>query len=369
MRIVYIGSYKTNFPSRDANSIHIMRMCEAMTKMGHEVHLIVSGRGVPVDEIFESYGILKTFKLKIIKTPIIKGKTFIYSVQSSFAAKSMNPDIIISRAVPSCLLCSLLKLQVVYDSHGPIWIKHKYEFLAYKLLIKNKNLIRMTTNSHSLKNMYLARNLIPSCGVIVAHNGSSEYPLNDVPADWPGSAGNMQIGYIGHLYSGRGVEIIIACAEKLPQYDFHLVGGTDEDINRWRGIASSKNLFFHGFIKHSDVYRYRNKCDVLLAPYSDKNVAMAGGGGDQSRYMNPIKVIEYMSSKKAIICSDIPALREVLDDESAFFVSPSEIDEWVKAIIKISNKELRSSFANNAFKRFKNALTWEARAQLLIYGN
>ena len=36
---------------------------------------------------------------------------------------------------------------------------------------------------------------------------------------------NFNIGYVGHLYKGRGIELIIDLAKKLPKFSFQIVGG------------------------------------------------------------------------------------------------------------------------------------------------
>ncbi len=368
MKVFYIAGYDTSFPSRDARSIHIMRMCEAISNLGHDVFLIVSNLSKYEEEVFDYYGIVNSFNIQIIRVPDFNGKTLLYSVKSAFYAKKFKPDIVISRYILPSLVSANLGLPVVYDSHGPAWERHKIEVIAFRFLLKNKNLVRMTTNSSALKTMYEESGKVPSCGITLAYNGSLMLPHDEFPTSWPGRQNVLQLGYMGHLYPGRGVEIIIECAKILPQHDFHIIGGTEEDIEYWKNIANYDNLFFHGFIKHSDIYRYRNKCDVLLAPYMDKNVAMAGGGGDQSKYMNPIKIVEYMSSKKPIICSDLPVLRELLDENSAVFASPNNIKEWCLAINRMKDDHFRNSLASCAFRKFENKLTWEARARILLNG-
>jgi glycosyltransferase involved in cell wall biosynthesis len=366
MRVIYLAGFGSNFPSRDANSIHIMRMCEAIAKLGHEVILFASCKGESATSIFSFYGIPEIFCISIVKVPLIKGKTLLYSFKAGLSASKLKPDIVVGRSAQACSLTALMGTPVVFDSHGPVWEISKYEHLAFRLLCRSVNLKKMTTNSIALKKIYERKGLVPVCGITVAHNGSLELPLDDKLKNWPGRKDALQIGYLGHLYPGRGVDLIIECAIRLTGCDFHIVGGNNDDIEFWKQKGLHPNIFFHGFIPHSKIYRYRNNCDVLLAPYNEKNVSLAGGGGDQSRYMNPIKVIEYMSSRKAIICSDIPVLRELLDDDSAIFVKPGNLELWIDAILKLQDPVLREKISKNAYEKFKGKLTWEARAKTII---
>ena len=40
-----------------------------------------------------------------------------------------------------------------------------------------------------------------------------------------GEQNSLKVGYVGHLYKGRGIETIIECAKQLSNVTFHLVGG------------------------------------------------------------------------------------------------------------------------------------------------
>ena len=55
----------------------------------------------------------------------------------------------------------------------------------------------------------------------------------------------FNIGYFGHLYNGRGVEIIISLSKLNKNIFFHLIGGTPEDINHWKSkTINLNNIFF-----------------------------------------------------------------------------------------------------------------------------
>ena len=366
MRIIYLAAYSSAFPSREANSIHIMRMCEAFASLGHEVILIHSDRGKTGDQIFRHYGIEPRFTMLGVQTPMVKGKTILYSLRASSIAMSRDPDLIVTRSPLLGYFSVKRKKVTVFDAHSPVWENSLIDSFPYRLMRKNSYLRKMTTNSFALKELYHKKGLVPWCGITVAHNGSIKVPLDKKAAGWPGRKGVLQVGYVGHLYSGRGVEIIIGCARLAVDCDFHVIGGNQNDIDYWKNRSDCSNLFFHGFVKHSDTYLYRNNCDILLAPYKRENVAMAGGTGDQSKYMNPIKIIEYMSSRKAIVCSDIAALREILDDKSAVFADPEDVNQWVSLINDLRDSEKREILSANAYAKFTENLTWESRARILV---
>ena len=174
----------------------------------------------------------------------------------------------------------------------------------------------------------------------------------------------LNIGYFGHLYKGRGLNIIKKLSEYFPQYSFHIVGGNDEDVNYYRKtFKDNRNIVLHGFVDPSVVHKYRNSCDILLAPYQ-KKVSVAGDKNfDSSKFMSPLKIFEYMSSRKAIICSDMPVIREVLNDKNSILVKPDDHFDWIKAIKTLENGKKRKDIAENAYTDFLEKYTWSKRAE------
>jgi len=54
----------------------------------------------------------------------------------------------------------------------------------------------------------------------------------------------LRVGYIGHLYSGKGMEIISKLIKHCEWADFHIVGGTEKDLSFWKSKLSRFNNVF-----------------------------------------------------------------------------------------------------------------------------
>ena len=80
MKIIYIS--KSIIPSRAANSIHVMKMCQAFADNGHKVVLLAPDLKnyyeSNVDDIYEYYGVKKNFKIKKLFHPNIRFGAFLY---------------------------------------------------------------------------------------------------------------------------------------------------------------------------------------------------------------------------------------------------------------------------------------------------
>lgn len=371
MKIAYLSN--SIIPSRRANSIHVMQIANALAKMGHDVFLYTPDHkniDASVGNVFDYYGIPDSFALKKLFYPAIKGKTICYALATAVELRRLRPDLVVGRSIHGCLISALMGFNTVFDSHGPVWEVDPGSVRLFRLMVRQSALKRMTVNSHSLKQLYvnskvfLGTNFNPE-NIEVAFNGANEYPIDEY-ANLPGRKGSFKAGYFGHLYAGRGMEIISEVARDFPFIDFYIGGGEVEDIDYWKTVCQSGNIYFLGHLKHSEVYRYRNSCDLLLAPYQ-KVVSPGGSVGDQSAYMNPIKILEYMSSQKPIIASDLPTIREVLNDENAILVSPDDLGAWACAIDFVyRNQDTARNLGERAFKNFIGNYTWHTRAQKLI---
>ncbi len=213
--------------------------------------------------------------------------------------------------------------------------------------------------------MFLSHPHNPTAPVITAHNGSIEHNLTDL---FPGFLkSSFDVGYIGAFYQGRGLDIVLSIASRLPEISFHLAGGQIEELKQLApGSEVPSNIHVYGFISPSETYQFRNSCDLLLAPYHRSGVSVSNRG-DTSQFMNPIKIIEYMSAQKPIVASDLPAIREVLDKGCALLVDPDSPQEWIEAIKELSlNPSLRDTLSHKSYQRFKASLTWNKRAEKLI---
>lgn len=369
MKIVYI--HKSFVPSRTANSIHVMNICAAFAELGHDVTLLLpdvkelQGR----KDIFEFYGLKPNFKIKKLYYPEFKGKTIYFSLAIMRSLQKHKPDLVVGRFINGCAIASFLGIQTVFDSHGPIWEDSRISVWLFKKMLNQPSFKKMTVNSNALKKIYLESAIFRETKfdtekLIVAHNGANDYDLN-IKASLPGSE-RLKVGYFGHLYPGRGIDIIVKLAERLPDVDFVVAGGEDKDIAYWKDASPLPNIHFLGFIPFSDVFKYRNSCDILVAPYQ-LVVSPGGEVADQGPYMNPIKLLEYMSSKKAIISSDLPTTREIMNESNSILVTFDHIDEWYEAILRLKdNPAFADQIATQAYTDFLNHFTWKKRANKLI---
>ncbi len=374
MKIAYVSN--ALIPSRSANSIHVMRMCQAFAKEGHDISLIAPAYpkryyDQDVKDLFKYYDVSKIFGLFKLSCPYSSHfvtyliSTLIYSRKIGTLLKSLQPDLVYGRYLPGCCLAAQKGYHTIYEAHGLVW-ESTLEGILFKKFITYNSFCFVTVISDALKKRYLTYTNLSDEQLIVAHDGADQLDLDKKTAQWPGRKSKPQVGYFGSLYAGRGIEIILNVASRLPDVDFHIVGGSREDVARLRPQASAKNILFHGYVSPGEIHTYRNCCDILLAPYGNK-VAVFGNSGNTSSFMSPLKIFEYMATKKAMVVSDLPVLREVLHENNALFVPPDNIEKWQEAIEElVHDTAKREKLAARAYEDFKQNYTWRKRAEHLI---
>jgi len=353
-----------------------MKMCQAFTRNGHDVVLIARDRHdnieSGVDDIFAFYGVEKCFEFVTLPWLHIKGRSYIYGLFAAIKAKTFNPDLVYCRNIVGCFFAALFGLPVILESHGPIENSFSISHWMFRWLISSPRLRNFVVITHRLKEYYQNHYTHIRGKIHVAPDGADPVPENLCPVDLPNKGKRIQVGYVGHLYKGRGADIIIDIAKACDWADFHLVGGEEEDVFYWKTeVAEQKNIIFHGFVSPHDAEKLRISFDILLAPYQyEVSVACtkAGGGGNSVEWMSPIKIFEYMAASKPIICSDLPVLREILKHEfNALLCPPDDLNIWVNNLKRLRDEpELRLRLGDEAKKQFLVNFTWKTRAKQLL---
>lgn len=371
MKIVYLS--RSVIPSRTANSVHVMKMCQAFADNSNIVTLLAPDNEWEyeknIQDVFEFYGVKKIFNIIKVKTRNLnKIGSLIYSFRTRKSLKKLNPDIVYSRDFFGVFFSILKGFDTILEVHELFYENGFLYKMILKKMVKSKCLKRIVVISAALQELYMNNGFEKyRSKFFIAHDGAD--PVLDFNSleNWPGRKNVLKVGYFGHLYNGRGIDIIIEIAKKIDTMDFHIIGGNEQDIEYWKSKIDGTNIFFHGYVQPRKVYAYRNSCDILLAPY--QNTVSISNNKDTSKYMSPLKIFEYMSNKRAIISSDLPVLREILNEKNAILVKCDDVKEWVDGIRQLENTELRSQISQEAYKDFVMHYSWVNRAKCVIEGN
>ena len=103
-------------------------------------------------------------------------------------------------------------------------------------------------------------------------------------------------------------------------------------------------------------------------PYQKKiDVGRTNGTwGDTAKWCSPMKMFEYMALKKLIISSNLPVLREILNESNCIICEPDDAEQWVRSIKKAKKQtDWANDLAEQAYTDVQQ-YSWRKRVKRLL---
>lgn len=368
MKLIYVAN--STIPSTSANSVHAMKMCEGFKKNEIDVELVLPNNNSLNNE-FEYYGITNIFtiqRLKSISSNPIGYKNYLFSLLVIIKYILFKKDIVImSKNFFVCFLGIILKQKVIFEVHGRlsgITLKLFKFFNAFN----SKYIVKYIVISSPLKKIYINEFGVEEEKILVLPDGVTYENFEPFNGTVTLNSLSFNIGYVGSLWKGKGIEIIISIARELPFHKFNIYGGEKRQILLLKQEIEHlniNNVFFYGHIANCEVPNVLCKQDILLMP-NQKEIFARGMKENIAEFTSPLKMFEYMASGRVIISSDMAVLREILNENNSFLVPSDDVEVWIQTIKNIeNNRELARQIALKAKEDVQN-YTWQKRAKKII---
>lgn len=382
MRILYFADIR--FPLERANGIQTMETCHALASRGHRVHLIVKpDTHKPARDPLEFYGLTRVDGLVIERATAPAGAGVIPRVgYLSFvlgrAFGRDRADVIVTRdlGVASTLLRipAGMRAPIVYESHGyapdvaaalPQLVATakppgaaKLRRLARREAAVWRSADGYVTITHGLA-AEIARRHGPRERLAVVPDG-----VRTAGGPPPALPREPRIAYAGHLYAWKGVDVLLKALALTPSLEGVIVGGheAEPDLGRLRTLAAelgiAERVTFTGLVEPGRVAEHLSGAMILALPNPASAIS--------TRFTSPLKLFEYMAAGRAIVASDLPAIREVLThDENAWLVEPGSAGALAAGLQRLAeDRPLAERLARTAFEG-AGAYTWAKRAERL----
>ena len=375
MKLVYIANAR--IPTEKAHGIQIMKTCAALAAEGCQLELwLPNRRNSKFTEVdpFEYYGVPRNFTIRKFwcldmigwlnflpgVAYIIESKTFAWSISSAAPATSTD-TIFYSR--------DTYPLQTILKHCRPYWYEahtiEKSTRLAIKRIFKGaRGIVTISKNLSEEFKPYQ-----PADRIFVAHDGVDLSQFGQ-PASKEKARRSLCLPkddflavYTGHLYDWKGAGTFIRAGKYFPAgVHAALIGGTDQDITGMQSIIDQERLLSVALLGHKppdEIPAYLCAADALVLPNS--------GRFEISRsHTSPLKLFEYMAAERPIVASDLPSIREILDETCAVFFRPDDAKDLADKLIYIkSNPEIGERLAAVAKTRVQK-YSWEARAKAIL---
>ncbi|MDO9300348.1 MAG: glycosyltransferase, partial [Anaerolineales bacterium] len=282
MKIALITN--SRIPSLTANSIQAMKVAQALMQLGHEIRMFAPAEVEPAtrESLLAHYGLRFAPDLKLIPSiRLFKRLDFVVLAQN--AAEKFGAELIYTWLPQSAVFALMRTDPVVLEMHADVagngawWLQEFWKRPGRKV---------MTVTTSALRNA-LERSTslqFENDALLVAPNGVEleKYvglPNPDEARHQLNLPEGLTVGFTGHIYPGRGADLLFELAKQMPQVNFLWVGGTPELVDFWRGKlteAKMTNVTMTGFVKHEIIPLYQAASDILLMPYSRSISASSG---------------------------------------------------------------------------------------------
>jgi glycosyltransferase involved in cell wall biosynthesis len=371
MKIALITN--SRIPSLTANSIQAMKVAQALIQLGHDIKMFAPKEtdAVNRESLLTHYGLRLTPDLELL--PSINGlKRLDFIVHAQRAANKFGAELIYTWLPQSAALGAWMGYPVVLEMHadnsgklGVWWMRQFWKQKTPKVMTVTTSALR--------KALERSTNFqFPNEAILLAPNGVELEKYAGLPS--PTEARRqlnlkegLTVGFTGHIYPGRGADLLFELAKQMPAVNFLWVGGTPELVDFWKNKlteSSMTNVTMTGFVKHEAIPFYQAAADVLLMPYSRS--IEASSGQDIAEVINPMKMFEYMASGRGIVSADLPSIREILNEGNAILVEPGDFGKWKLEIESLLADEPRRLALGAQARKDVEQLTWVKREERVM---
>src|SRR3989344_1214570 len=366
MVIKYITNVR--LPTTRAQGYAIMKMCSEFANLGATVELFVPSRentGIAKDP-FDFYSIQKNFEIKRVSSSDFLGQTtklsrvlywvdiVVFFLCARFKIKFNKGDVLFTRD-PAAMLFFPKK---IFSCLHIISIPESRTILKY--ILHKPNLFFALNDGIKKELMKMG---VPESKVFISGSGvePKDFDIDfstdeardklDLPKD------KKIVLYSGQFYRWKGVDTLAQVAKLLPEINFVFVGGTDSDLEQFKEKYSNlTNIIIRPFQERAIIPVYLRSADILAIPNSANT-------NESVYYTSPIKLFEFMAAKKPILVSNLPSMRETLDETSAVFAEPDQPESFAAAIRKIlADEGLANRIVINAYQKSLES-SWTKRAE------
>jgi glycosyltransferase involved in cell wall biosynthesis len=370
MKLIYITN--TRLPSEKANSYQSMQMCSSFAREFKEVELW-TGKAhntkemVQIENIFKFYNINNNFSIKkFFQLDLIilrelneflwaNTRDLIFSLNVSINLIKFRKDtevVIYTRVWHIVYIVLFLKKIGLVNNHF-FYESHKFSKFLLKALSRIDGLV--VINKY-LYNIYKNHGLSE---VYEAHDGVNIDDFSDIEEyKFIPNKKEYKLVYTGSLYPWKGVRTLVESLEFLPEkIKLICIGGNGKYLIDFKKFVKKKSeidrITIIPHIPKVELITYLEQADVLVLPNSKKDV--------MSYYTSPIKMFEYMASKRPIVASNLPSITEILSENNSFLFEPDNAKDLAKKIQNIISIDC-TKIIKQSYKDVK-PYAWEKRAQ------
>lgn len=359
MKLLYATSI--TYPSKYANRFQVLKMSEAWYRLLGE-RFILGGRNITPEQKQSKIASLKTSRSFLLSWRFLRlareeSVTHVYSREEKLVFLMIIYNTLFFR----------LPLSFAFESHAV----PEHRSFVYKFIMKRVSCIVALTSpmKRELQELFPSQKIIIEPDAVdfeVFKSGSAERGSLRAQLNIPQEA--FVLGYTGSFKTmdmDKGVSDLLNVTAELHQKNGKnniysvAVGATLEEKEEYEALA--KKLGIENFIRiilrvpWQDLPKYQQACDTLVMPFPHTK--------HFDLYMSPMKLFEYMASGKPIIASDLPSVRDILNDQNSLLIEAGSRTDLTKAVIELINNQEKALNLGQQSQDDARRYTWDKRAE------
>lgn len=361
-KLLYVANIR--FPNEKAHGKQVREMCNAFAQFA-DVTLVVPNRrteGTP-----ESFGLsprVRVVRIPVIDTVRLGRLGFLFESlcfalgAALYALVRARGFVALTREYGCALTLSLCGLLVAWESHRGEWNS------AIRLTLACGASVVVITKG--LRSFYISKGVSPDT-ILVAPDGVDLARYQHLPER---SEARRRLAlpeekriaiYNGHLHTWKGAGVLAQAVPFLPENFLLLfMGGTDEDIAQFKKeYGANRRIAIMGRKPDEERPLYLRAADVAVLPNTAKDLI-------STAYTSPLKLFGYMAAGTPIVASDLPSIREVLSEKTAFFARPDDPESFAKTLAYAAEHPAEGATRAKAARAEVERYEWRKRAQHIL---
>jgi glycosyltransferase involved in cell wall biosynthesis len=399
-RIVFLSGAR--LPTEKAEGFQVMKMCEAMAGLGHDVELLHPWRRQADPELagvdpFDYYDVGRSFGVKALANldlvpldrwaavppvrQLLMGHLAGWGLTATWQAARRGPDLIYTRDVWPAYWAATLGHACAFEAHLPP--RNRSAGLIRSLARQDSARAVFALTSYTAAELRDAGvpprkvAVLPDAADLDAFDAAP--PREDARRQLGLPPGRPIVGYVGRFDTmGRekGVQDLVRAMASpvLRELDPLLVcvGGPMDHVPGYQDLASSLGLSpssvrFLDRVPNREVPLWLAAVDAGVWP--SPGAALDGGerfaaAEDYGHATSPLKLFEYMAAGLPIVAAGLPGVRDVLEDgRTALLVPPADPEAIAAAIARILSDPVLAAGLGSAAREEAARHTWRSRAE------
>lgn len=371
------------FPSEKIQSGIVMRSCEKFAERGIGVELWIPRRlneKFEYSDLFSWYRVKKNFVIRklpaIDLVPLVRGGlgflilTFTFNLSVLFYALArglLKRALFYTHGPAGVIILAVFRPRLFMEIHE-LNRRFKRDNFFIKWIFSRVSLFLAT---NQFKTDFLHKEFgIPYQRLLRQQNAvdvgmfAIDLDCEDVRKKLDLPQDKTIILYAGQLTDWKGVDIFFEASKLLARNEvIYVAGGTDEDIGNYKRKAQSvkceDKLAIVGRKPHEEVPLWLRAADALVLPHTAKF--------DIAKFdASPVKLFEYMASGRPVVVSDLPSMREIVDESMVWFFEPDNPQSLADAMHRALLQKKEAGLKINKAREEVGRYSWDRWADNVV---